>query len=108
MTKNSPPVHLPLGPAAKLATLRRLDEARSWTTIDDIRDCLRCGGQFSGQQVQVFYCADSSPALRAHCPTPDCEAPLSEWVWPRENALVPGAQEKAVQSPPHPVGKTAR
>lgn len=100
--KTAPPqVHLPLGPAAQLATLRRLDESRSWTTIDDIRHCLGCGRQFSAQEIQIFFFADSSPSLRAHCPTPGCEAPLSDWVWPRESVLIPGAQERALQSPSH-------
>lgn len=99
MKTTSPPIHLPLGPAAKLATLRRLDESRPWNTIDDIRHCLGRGGQFSGREIQIFFFADASPSLRAHCPTADCEATLNDWVWPREGVVIPGAQESALQSP---------
>lgn len=101
MKPSSAPVLLPLGAAAKLATLRRLDNARSWTRIEDIRHCLGCGAQFSGREIQIFFFADGSPSLRAHCPTPDCEAPLSDWVWPRESVYIPGARERALQSPSH-------
>lgn len=95
----TPPIPLPLGSAAKLSALRRLDSSRPWKSLDDTRRCLQCGRQFTGRDIQIIFLGERGAILRAHCPTASCEAPVNDWVLPREQVYIPGAEEKAVQPP---------
>lgn len=71
----------------KLHWLRRLDHDRNWEFLDERRCCSSCGKSFTGRQVRLIGGSRPFGPLRAVCPTRDCEATPSNWIYPHE-ALV--------------------
>jgi hypothetical protein len=71
----------------KLATLRRLDQFRHWSSLDDKRYCLGCGKLINGWQIQVIGGSRGAGPLRIICPTERCPAIPMDWVPPNEEML---------------------
>jgi hypothetical protein len=64
----------------KLLLLRRLDRLSAWESLDDKRQCLRCGTIFSGRQLDVVGGTRGLGPLRLLCPTDGCPSSASDWV----------------------------
>ena len=69
-----------LGSGDKLFLLRRLDRLSAWESLDDKRQCLRCGTVFSGRQLDVVGGTRGLGPLRLLCPTDGCPSTASDWV----------------------------
>jgi hypothetical protein len=76
----------------KLEVLRRLDQFRHWSSLDDKRYCLGCGKLFTGRQIQVIGGTRGAGPLRIICPTQRCPAIPMDWVLPTEEMLADSAR----------------
>jgi hypothetical protein len=81
--------HLPLD--ERLLILRETDRFRTWSSLDDKRVCILCDKKFSGRQVEIIR--SRTGRYQLHCPTDDCNAGPSQWVYPG-NPLVSEAAFK--------------
>jgi hypothetical protein len=70
--------HLPLD--ERLLILRKADQFRTWSSLDDKRVCILCNKEFSGRQVEISRSRTGRNELR--CPTDGCNARPSQWVYP--------------------------
>ena len=68
----------------KLNILRQLDRWRWWRSLDDARLCLVCEKTITGNDIKVSSEAEDYGALRAHCPTKNCESIPLDWVLPND------------------------
>ena len=68
----------------KLEALRRLDQFRPWSSLDEKRFCLVCGKIITGEQIQVIGGMRGTGALRIICPTPNCHSIPMDWVLPTD------------------------
>ena len=66
----------------KLLILRSLNRDGKWKSLDDKRECLRCGTVFSGRQVDVVGGTRAWGPLRLLCPSGDCQGNQNDWVVP--------------------------
>lgn len=66
----------------KLLILRSLDRDGKWESLNDKRECLRCGTVFSGRQVDVVGGTRALGPLRLLCPSEDCQGNQNDWVVP--------------------------
>ena len=71
----------------KLEVLRRLDQFRSWQSLDEKRYCLVCGKIITGQQIQVAGGTHGNGPLRLSCPTERCHSIPMDWVLPTDEVL---------------------
>jgi hypothetical protein len=71
----------------KLEVLRRLDQFREWSSLDDNRYCLVCGKVISGRQIQVAGGTRGNGALQLSCPTERCNSIPMDWVLPTNEIL---------------------
>jgi hypothetical protein len=76
-----PPCPLSLSPEDKLDALRSLDEFHFWHSLDDRRNCKRCGRSISGRQILVLELKGTRGRLRLQCPTVGCISTPSDWVY---------------------------
>jgi hypothetical protein len=76
-----PSCPLSLSPEDKLDALRSLDEFHFWHSLDDRRNCTRCGRSITGRQILVFELKGTRGRLRLQCPTAGCISTPSEWVY---------------------------
>jgi hypothetical protein len=74
----------------KLRLLRDNDKTRSWSTLEDRRLCLLCGGEFSGSEVLIRV-RNGKPAF--HCPEKGCQGNLGHFVHPGNPLLNEAAWE---------------
>ena len=72
---------LSLSPEDKLDALRSLDEFHFWHSLDDRRNCKRCGRSISGRQILVLELKGTRGRLRLQCPTVGCISTPSDWVY---------------------------
>jgi len=79
---------LELAEKDKLQVLQRLDQFRTWRSLDEKRYCLACGKVISGEQIQVIGSARGTGPLRIICPTPDCHSIPMDWVLPTDEVLI--------------------
>ena len=70
--------HLPLD--ERLQILRRADQFRTWSSLDDKRVCILCYKKFSGRQIEITRSRTGGYEL--HCPTERCNAGPNQWVYP--------------------------
>jgi hypothetical protein len=70
--------HLPLD--ERFQILRRADQFRTWSSLDDKRVCILCYKKFSGRQVEITRSRSGGYELR--CPTNGCHAGPNQWVYP--------------------------
>ncbi len=80
-----PPVNLSEG--EKLEALRRLDQFRSWHSLDEKRYCLVCGKIITGEQIKVAGGTRGNGPLRLSCPTERCHSIPMDWVLPTDEIL---------------------
>ncbi|MFN2509127.1 MAG: hypothetical protein ABR589_10195 [Chthoniobacterales bacterium] len=73
-----------LSAADKLQMLRRLDQYRSWESLSDRRQCLRCGDIITGREIEVVGGTRESGPLRLQCPTENCPAMPMDWILLKE------------------------
>jgi hypothetical protein len=89
----------------KLEVLRRLDQFRHWSSLDDKRYCLGCGKLVTGRQIQVIGGTRGNGPLRLICATERCPAIPMDWVLPNDEMLAnhaPAPSElNAAPAPPH-------
>jgi len=71
----------------KLAALRRLDQYRTWRSLDDKRFCLGCSEIITGADIQVVGGTRGTGPLRIICPTQDCSAIPIDWILPTDEIL---------------------
>src|SRR6266513_2826046 len=79
---------LELAEKDKLQVLKRLDQFRTWRSLDEKRYCLACSKIINGEQIQVIGGARGTGPLRIICPTPDCHSIPMDWVLPTDEVLV--------------------
>ncbi len=91
-----PPITLPDGD--KLEVLRRLDQFRKWSSLEEKRYCLVCSSIITGRDVQVIGGTREMGALRAICPTHGCHSTPMDWVRPTDEVL---ANMSTLQSKPN-------
>jgi hypothetical protein len=71
----------------KLDVLRRLDQFRQWSSLDERRYCLVCGKIITGRQIQVAGGTRGNGPLRLSCPTERCNSIPMDWVLPTDEIL---------------------
>lgn len=81
----SPPINLCEG--EKLGALRRLDQFRSWRSLEEKRYCLVCGKIITGEQIEVAGGTRGKGPLRLSCPTEHCHSIPMDWVLPTDEIL---------------------
>jgi hypothetical protein len=64
----------------RLSILRDADHFRHWTSLDDKRFCVLCEKSFTGRQVEITQ--GPRGRVQLHCPTENCHAGPSRWVYP--------------------------
>src|SRR5438046_6509603 len=79
---------LELAEKDKLQVLQRLDQFRTWQSLDEKRYCLACSKIITGEQIQVIGGTRETGPLRIICPTPDCHSIPMDWVLPTDEVLV--------------------
>src|SRR5205809_3164350 len=79
---------LELAEKDKLQVLKRLDQFRTWQSLDEKRYCLACSKIITGEQIQVIGGSRETGPLRIICPTPDCHSIPMDWVLPTDEVLV--------------------
>src|SRR5205814_5905253 len=79
---------LELAEKDKLQVLQRLDQFRTWRSLDEKRYCLACGKVISGEQIQVIGDTRGNKQLRVICPTNGCHSIPMDWVLPTDEVLV--------------------
>src|SRR5438552_15399426 len=86
---------LELAEKDKLQVLQRLDQFRTWRSLDEKRYCLACSKIITGEQIQVIGGARGTGPLRIICPTPDCHSIPMDWVLPTDEVLANLAPREA-------------
>jgi len=71
-----------LSPEDKLDLLRRLDQFRKWSSIDDQRQCLVCGKTITGRQIEVSGGTRGRGPFLLQCPTEGCSSIPIDWILP--------------------------
>jgi hypothetical protein len=71
----------------KLLALRRLDQFRKWSSLDDRRYCLCCGSLLNGHDIDIVGGTRGTGPLRAICPTERCNAIPMDWALPTDETL---------------------
>lgn len=71
----------------KLNALRRLDQFRSWHSLDDRRYCLACGKILTGRDILIVGGSRGTGPLRAICATERCPAIPMDWVLPTAEVI---------------------
>ena len=71
----------------QLEMLRRLDQFRTWHSLDEKRYCLVCGKVITGRQIQVAGGIRGNGRLRLNCPTERCNSIPMDWVLPTDEIL---------------------
>jgi hypothetical protein len=69
-----------IDPTDKLSALRRLDQFRKWSSLNDRRRCLRCGRIIKGEEIELVGGERGCGPLRARCPTDGCDSIPLDWV----------------------------
>ena len=75
-----------LSPREKLELIQRLDCFHPWSSLDEERECRRCGAIFTGTQIEIEGGSPGFGLLRLHCPTESCCAVPIEWMLLEEKA----------------------
>lgn len=83
----------------KLSTLQANDDFRDWHTLDDERVCELCCQKFTGHEVVISMKGDGA---ELHCPTPDCQSRVHQWVHPTS----PHLSEKNLEAWWHALGSS--
>jgi hypothetical protein len=78
----------------KLHILRRLDQFRTWQTLDDKRYCLSCGKLITGREILVVGGTRGSGPLRVICPTKGCHSIPMDWVLPTDEVLAKQSEQQ--------------
>ena len=79
----------------KLLILRRLDHHPVWESLDDQRQCRRCGSVFNGRQVDVVGGTRERGPLRLLCPSEGCSSAPGDWICPgRRTSPSAGVESK--------------
>ena len=76
-----------LSDSDKLDTLRRLDQFRKWSSIDDRRYCLCCGNLITGADIHIVGGTRGTGPLRAICPTERCNSIPMDWALPTDEVM---------------------
>jgi hypothetical protein len=71
----------------KLEALRRLDQFRQWSSLEDKRYCLVCGNLITGRQIQVADGTRGNGSLHLSCRTEGCNSIPMDWVLPTDEIL---------------------
>jgi hypothetical protein len=71
----------------KLEALRRLDQFREWSSLEDKRYCLCCGKIIDGRQISVTDGEEGAGSLRLRCPSEGCGSIPMDWVLPTDEVL---------------------
>lgn len=89
----------------KLRILERLDQFRKWSSLDDKRYCLVCGGLMNGHDILVVGGTRGTGPLRLICPTRGCPSIPMDWVLPSDEVL---ARMSMLHDEPLPFGSKSR
>ena len=76
-----------LSDSDKLDTLRRQDQFRKWSSLDDKRYCLSCGTIVTGRDIEIIGGTRGAGPLRAICPTKGCNSIPMDWALPADEVL---------------------
>ena len=87
-----------LSDADKLEALRRLDQFRSWHSLDEKRYCLVCDKIITGRQIRVIGGTRGNGPLRLICPTERCHSISMDWVLPTDEITANLALREAERS----------
>ena len=87
-----------LSDADKLEALRRLDQFRSWHSLDEKRYCLVCDRIITGRQIEVTGGTRGNGPLRLSCPTERCHSIPIDWVLPTDEIMANLALREAERS----------
>src|SRR5437764_12876961 len=79
---------LELAEKDKLEVLQRLDQFRTWRSLDEKRYCLACSKIITGEQIQGIGDARGTGRLRIICPMLDCHSIPRDWVLPTDEVRV--------------------
>ncbi len=80
-----PPITLSDGD--KLEVLRRLDQFRKWSSLEEKRYCLVCANIITGREIQIIGGSRGMGALRMICPSRGCHSIPMDWVRPTDEVL---------------------
>jgi hypothetical protein len=78
---------LRLSEEEKLRTLQRLDQFRTWHSLDDKRYCLGCRKIVNGWTLKIVGGSRGLGPLRIVCATENCESIPMDWVLPTDEIL---------------------
>lgn len=87
-------------PTEKLSILQANDHFRDWHTLDDERVCALCYQKFTGHEVVISM---KGAEVELHCPTPNCQSRVHQWVHPTN----PHLSEKNLEAWWHALGSTS-
>lgn len=73
--------------AEKLDALRRLDQFRQWSSLDEKRYCLVCSKIITGREIQVAGGTRGNGSLTLSCPTERCNSIPMDWVLPTDEII---------------------
>ncbi len=72
----------------KLATLRRIDKGRPWSSLDGQLYCTICKSVISGRQIEVVGGTNGLRSLHLKCSTPGCLSTPADWILPVKSDAV--------------------
>ena len=81
----------------KLEALKRLDQFRKWSSLEEKRYCLVCSSIITGRDIQVIGGTRGMGPLRMICPSDGCHSIPMDWVRPTDEVL---ANMSILQSKP--------
>jgi hypothetical protein len=87
-----------LSDADKLEALRRLDQFRSWHSLEEKRYCLVCEKIITGRQIQITGGTRGNGPLRLSCLTERCHSIPMDWVLPTDEIMANLALREAERS----------
>ncbi|MBA2436255.1 MAG: hypothetical protein M3480_09435 [Verrucomicrobiota bacterium] len=74
------PLPVTLQPEDKLEIVRRVDCFHPWKSLDEKRQCRRCGAIFTGAQIEICRGPGAGARARLQCPTEGCCSVPIEWM----------------------------
>lgn len=72
-------MNMNLSPDDRLKILQAADNDRVWNSLEDKRVCLRCKKTIAGHEIVIQRAEPGRFGL--HCPTPDCNATIEDWLY---------------------------
>jgi len=82
----------------KLPVLRRLDQFRTWRSLEDKRYCLLCGKLITGRDILVIGGTRGNGPLCIICPTKGCHSIPMDWVLPTDEVLAKNSVLESIRT----------